>query len=140
VTKSFIPKLAFVMKAKMKHSATIDNSSSIKVVGGSFSDFVHPERADDPESESKKYRKKKQKDDQEYDNKIFNVNDEDGVAGSRFGHRKEMTSYGDMDDDEKKLSKEPADKFFDDSDSSDAELAVMSEEERDSSFDSKSAI
>ena len=137
VTKSFIPKLAFVMKAEMKRSATSDNSSSIEVVGGSSSDFVNSERADDPENESKKHRKKKQKDDQEYDDEI--ANDEDGVAGSRFGHRKEMTSYGDMDDDEKQMSKEPADEIFDDSDSSDAEPAVISEAESDGGFDSKSA-
>jgi DNA-directed RNA polymerase I subunit RPA1 len=137
VTKRFIPRLAFVMKAEIKRSATSDNMSSIEVIGGSSSDFVNSEKADDPENESKKYRKKKQKDDQEYDDEI--ANDEDGVAGSRFGHRKEMTSYGDMDDDEKRMSKEPADEIFDDSDGSDAEPAVISEAESDDGFDSKSA-
>lgn len=136
VTKTFIPKLAFVMKAEMKRTGGFDNMSSIEVVGGSSSDFLNSEKADDPENESKKYRKKKLKDDQEYDDEI--ANDEDGVVGSRFGHKKEMTSYGDMDDDEKKMLKEPSDEILDDSDSSDAELAVISEAESDGALDTKS--
>jgi DNA-directed RNA polymerase I subunit RPA1 len=138
VTKTFIPKLARVMKAEMKRSATSGDYSSIDVIGGASSEYVNPEKSDDPEEEAKKSRKATQKDDQEYDDEI--ANDEDGVSGSRFGHRKEMISYGEMDNDEKSISKEPADEFPDnDDDSIDAEPAVISEgEDSDDGYESKS--
>lgn len=136
VTKTFIPKLAAVMKAEMKRSATSDNTSSIDVIGGASSDFLSSEKSDDFENEARKSRTKQQKDDQEYDDEV--ANDEDGVSGSRFGHKKEMTSYGEMDDDEKRMAKEHIEETLDD-DESDVELAVISEAESDGEYDSKSA-
>jgi DNA-directed RNA polymerase I subunit RPA1 len=99
VTTTFIPKLSHIMKAEMKRSATGGDTSSIQVNCGSSSDLME---SDSPTSKS---RKKKSKDD-EYDDEV--ADDEDGVAGSRFGHKKEMTSYGDMDDDDKKIAKQSA--------------------------------
>lgn len=137
VTKTFIPKLARVMKAEMKRSATSGDYSSIDVVGGASSEYVSTEKSDDLEDEPKKSTKSTQKDDQEYDDEI--ANDEDGVSGSRFGHRKEMISYGEMDKDDKSVSKESAEEFSDDDDSINAELAVISEgEDNDGGYDSKS--
>jgi DNA-directed RNA polymerase I subunit RPA1 len=137
VTKTFIPRLARVMKAEMKRNASNGDYSSIEVIGGASTDFV--ESGDQEESsEPKKRQKKKQKQDDEYEDEM--ANDEDGVTGSRFGHRKEMTSYGDMDDDEKNIAKKSANaELSDDSDSVDAEPAVISDgEESDGGDNSKS--
>lgn len=122
VTKSFFPKLSRVMKAELKRNETNGGDySSIEVIGGASTDFVASESQDDPEEETKKSRNKKHKEDQEYEEDA--VNDEDGVAGSRA--RKEMTSYGDMDDDEKDINKESTNDLFDDSDADDNEPAVV---------------
>ena len=52
------------------------------------------------------------------------------MSGLRFGYKKEVTSYSDMDDDEKKMATEHIEETLDDSDS-DVELAVISEDESD---------
>eukprot|EP00956_Cyclotella_meneghiniana_P043473 scaffold271707_cov79-Cyclotella_meneghiniana.AAC.3 len=93
VSKTFIPKLARVMKMEMKRNESPGDFAKIDVVGGSSSDFVEPD--------AKKASKKSK--DEEYDDEV--VDDEDGVNASRYGHRKEMTSYGEMDDDDKKIAK-----------------------------------
>ena len=111
VTKTFFPKLTRVMKAEMKRNDL--NGDVINVVGGASTDFVEVESPEDPEEEARKSKKKKFKEDQEYEEEV--ANDEDGVAGSRFG-KKELTSYGGMDDDEKKIMKESAKDVSDDSD------------------------
>jgi len=136
VTKVFTPKLARVMKQEMSRNASTDGYASIEVIGGASTDFVESDEPEDEAAESKKAKKKakkKQKEDEEYDEE--KVNDEDGVTGSRFGNRKEMTSYGDMDDDEKKIAKKSINDLSDDSDGHDADPAVISEgEESDGGF------
>jgi DNA-directed RNA polymerase I subunit RPA1 len=118
VTKIFIPKLAKIMKAEMKRSATGGNTASIEVAGGSASDFIESEKP----SKSKKSKSK----DDEYDDEV--ADEEDGVAGSRFGHKKEMTSYGDMDDDEKNIAKQSS---SDDSDEDEVAMVTEAEESDD---------
>ena len=119
VTKIFVPKLARIMKAEMKRSATGDDPSSIQVSGGEASDYIESDKS------TSKSKKKKPKDD-EYDDEV--ADDEDGVAGSRFGHKKEMTSYGDMDDDEKKIAKTST---ADDSDDDEPAMVTEAEESDD---------
>merc|ERR1712194_868831 len=75
--------------------------------------------------------------DEEYDDEVANA--EDGVTGSRFGHKKEMTSYGNMDDDEKNIAPNSASEFLDESGGLETALAVVSEgEESDGGHHSKS--
>ncbi|KAL7535540.1 hypothetical protein ACHAXR_006555 [Thalassiosira sp. AJA248-18] len=136
VAKTFFPKLARVMKAEMKRNASSDEYSSIEVIGGASTDFVEPETPNEEEA-AKKKSKKKQKEEEEYDDEA--ANDEDGVSGSRFGHRKEMTSYGEMDDDEKKIAKKSVNELSDDSDA-EVDPAVVSEgEDSDAGYGSKSS-
>lgn len=138
VTKTFTPKLARVMKVEMQRNATSDKYSSIEVIGGASTDFVESDPdSEDGELEKSKKIKKKLKEDGEYDDE--KANDEDGVTGSRFGHRKEMTSYGDMDDAEKDISKKSVNELFEDSDGQETEPAVITEgEESDGDNNSKS--
>jgi DNA-directed RNA polymerase I subunit RPA1 len=116
VTKVFIPKLARIMKAEMKRSANGGDSASIQVTGGNASEFIESDKPS-------KSKKKKSKDD-EYDDEV--ADEEDGVAGSRFGHKKEMTSYGDMDDDEKNIAKQSS--HDDDSEEDDVAMVTEAEE------------
>ncbi|KAL7551711.1 hypothetical protein ACHAWF_014906 [Thalassiosira exigua] len=133
VTKTFFPKLARVMKAEMKRNAG-DDFASIEVIGGASTDFVESDNHGESSESKKKKLKKKQKEVDEYDDEV--ANDEDGVTGSRFGHRKEMTSYGDMDDDEKNIAKKSG---FDGNEDHEADPVVVSEgEESDSGYNSKS--
>jgi len=102
----------------MKRSATGGNTAPIEVAGGSASDFIESEKP----SKSKKSKSK----DDEYDDEV--ADEEDGVAGSRFGHKKEMTSYGDMDDDEKNIAKQSS---SDDSDEDEVAMVTEAEESDD---------
>ena len=126
VTKTFIPKLSRVMKAEFKRNKPEGNSMSIAVLGGESSEFVEAERSDEPKQ---KKARRKQKDDDEYEDEKADA--EDGVAGSRFGHQKELTSYGEMDDDEKDIAKAANADLFDDEDDSNANPAVISDAEED---------
>ena len=106
VTKTFLPKLARVMKAEMKRNADGEHAS-IEVIGGASTEFVESDNPDETSAAAERKIKKKRKEEEEYDDEA--ANDEDGVTGSRFGHRKEMTSYGRMDEDEKNIAKESVD-------------------------------
>lgn len=130
VTKVFIPKLARVMKAEMKRNEATGDSSKIDVVGGGSTDFVEPNDA-----EGTRKSKKKPSDD-EYDDEV--ADEEDGVTGSRYGHRKEMTSYGEMDDDEKRIAKSLAKDLSDDDDNNDGPAVITEGEESDDENDPKS--
>ena len=93
VSTSFIPILSKTMKMELKRSNT-DEMGSIEVMGGEASDF-HYETV----PSGKKKKKSKDYDDDDYDA----AGEEDGVSASRFGHKKEIASYGDMDDEDKKI-------------------------------------
>jgi len=100
------------------------------VEGGEKSTYVEEDESG-PTTKSKKNRN----DDDEYDDE--QVGEEDGVMGARFGHRKEMASYGDMDAEEKKIleaSKRGNGNLneiddFSDSDDDDAPATVTDDEE-----------
>ena len=125
ITKTFIPKLARVMKAEMKRNESPGDYAKIDVVGGSSTDYV--------EFESKS-SKQKSKDDEYEDEE---ADDEDGVTASRFGHKKEMTSYGDMDDDEKHIAKSSI-KDLEDEDEGESPAVVTEGEESSDEYESKS--
>lgn len=103
VGENFVPLLSKKMQMELKKA-----NSNMEVHGGyQSSEFV--------EVSKKSSLKKKSKEREEYEDEATNI--EDGVSGSRFGHRKEIATY-DMDDEEKKLAKEFAtddieDNFYD---------------------------
>eukprot|EP00957_Ditylum_brightwellii_P127390 9714252-Ditylum_brightwellii.AAC.1 len=97
IAKSFIPALARIMNMELKKSITGDDTTVIKVDGGEASDFLF----DLPANKVSKAKKRAKEDDEYEDEK---AGDEDGVS-ARFGHKKEMASYGDMDDEEKAIAK-----------------------------------
>lgn len=127
VSKTFIPKLARVMKAEMKRNESPGDHAKIEVIGGGATDYVEPDGV--------KKSKKKSKD-EEYDDEV--VEDEDGVNASRFGHRKEMTSYGEMDDDDKKIAKISA-KIDEEEDDEVGPVVVTEGEESGDEYDSRLA-
>ena len=99
VTSSFIPSLSRIMKMELKRSANDDGTSNA-VLGGESSEFMYEKPSDN-----------KIKNDDELDEDDDDEGDEDGtgaedgVAASKFGLKKEMDSYGDMDEDEKHIQK-----------------------------------
>jgi len=102
ITHSFLPKLRKAMKKEFA-KASIDGKTSSFQVTGSSSDFGEPASSNKVQSSVKK-AKKKQKESEEYEAEAFD--EEDGVLASRYGHRKEMSTYEEMDDDEKELAKQ----------------------------------
>lgn len=91
VSNSFIKNLSRIMKMELKRSSS-DESKSFEVISGDNSDEIF---------EKKQKSTKKSKDYDEDDEDA--AGEEDGVVASRFAHKKEMASYGDMDDEEKEL-------------------------------------
>jgi len=92
VSNVFIKNLSRIMKMELKKSS-IDESKSFDVISdGDHSQEIY---------EKKQKLSKKSKDYDEDDEDA--AGEEDGVVASRFGHKKEMTSYGDMDDEEKEI-------------------------------------
>eukprot|EP00804_Cyclotella_cryptica_P004163 CCRYP_014543-RB/>CCRYP_014543-RB protein AED:0.08 eAED:0.08 QI:152/0.87/0.77/1/0.75/0.66/9/493/1780 len=130
VTKVFIPKLARVMKAEMKRNEAPGEFTKIDVAGGGSTDFVEPSDLDGTR------KSKKKSSDDEYDDEV--ANEEDGVTGSRYGHKKEMTSYGEMDDDEKQMVKSSAKDLSDDDEDNDGPAVITEGEESDDEYDAKS--
>eukprot|EP00970_Alexandrium_tamarense_P000747 scaffold85_cov145-Alexandrium_tamarense.AAC.51 len=134
VTKTFIPKLARVMKAEMKRNETNEGYASIEVIGGASTDFMESDVSGGESSKSKASKRPK---DDEYDDEV--ANDEDGVTGTRFGHRKEMTSYGDMDDDDKYIAKRSAKDDSDEDEDNRLPAVITEGEESDDELESKSS-
>merc|ERR1712003_304070 len=60
---------------------------------------------DDNDAEEGNKKAKKKKDEYE-DEQVW---EEDGVMGSRFGHQKEMVSYGEMDEEDEAVANESID-------------------------------
>jgi len=104
VTRSYIPKLAYIMKMELKKSNSGGDVAASNVQGGGASEFMENDGTMDPEVDKVR---KPQKKDSEYDDEL--TGEEDGVSGSRFGHRKEMVSYGDMDEEDKVIATEIGD-------------------------------
>lgn len=93
IASKFIPTLAKIMKMELKRS-----SSDAHVEGGEASDFIYEER---------KSGSKKSKDYNEDDHDAAGI--EDGVLAQRYGAKKEMASYGDMDEDDKIIQRQGID-------------------------------
>jgi len=97
ITTSFFPSLSRIMKDELKRSNS-DGIASLNVLGGESTEFLYDAKA----VSSKKKKKSKDYDADDEDA----AGDEDGVTASRFGHKKELASYGDMDDEEKLMDAE----------------------------------
>ena len=96
VSTSFIPILSKTMKMELKRS-NADGMCSIEVLGGESSDFIY---------EAVSSEKKKKKKSKEHDDDDGTAGEEDGVSASIFGYKKEITSYGDMYDEDKQIVEE----------------------------------
>ena len=84
------------------------------------------------EDDNKSKSKKRRKDDDEYEDE--EVWEEDGVMGSRFGHKKEMVSYGEMDEEDEIVRNEKNDvdsTIMNEEDNASNEAAVVSDQEGD---------
>lgn len=140
VTKMFIPKLSSLMRNELKRANTDGDVQQASVSGGESSDFI--DGGDDARATAG--QRKKIKDADEYEDE--EVGDEDGVTGSRFGHRKEMVSYGDMDDEEKQIANQglQEDEAYDQSseteDKDDEAPLVTDDEENDNMYTSSNAL
>ena len=103
ITKSFIPKLAELMKKELRRSATDEEVHSIHVHGGAATEFI-----DDDEMAPRRSTRDNDQDEleEEEDGDDEAVGDEDGVNARRYGRKEEMASYGDMDDEDRAAAKE----------------------------------
>ena len=105
VAGKFIPKLSTTMKMEMRRASP--DSSSQSVAGGEKTTFVKTQQ-----QQRKAGSNDLTPDDEdanqgdEYDDEV--ADEEDGVKG-RYGHREEMVSYGDMDDEEKEMEQTAGD-------------------------------
>jgi DNA-directed RNA polymerase I subunit RPA1 len=138
VTKTLIPKLAAFMRSEAKRANS--DVTSLAIEGGKSSEYIDLD--ENSVSDKKKVAKKKSKNDDEYEDE--EAGDEDGVMGSRFGHRKEMVSYEEMDDEDKAISTQQNNLFADDSDSDDeptrSALPTVTDDEDESFTFSSNAV
>ena len=100
ITRTFKAKLTELMKRELRRSSAEGDVASIEVSGGGSSTFVPAER------KSSKNDRDDLEDEEEDDDNEDVVGEEDGVMGARFGHKREMESYGDMDDDDRQAANE----------------------------------
>ena len=91
VTESFIPTLAKIMKLELRRSKLEGEVTSLVVAGGESSSFHS--------SKSSKEQNHNNDDDEGEDD----IGEEEGVSAKRYGRKKEMASYGDMDDEDKDI-------------------------------------
>merc|ERR1719223_1837442 len=93
VTETFIPNLAKIMKLELRRSKLEGEVTSLAVAGGESSSFY-----------SQKSSSKEGNDDD--DEGEDDIGEEEGVSAKRYGRKKEMASYGDMDDEDKDIAAE----------------------------------
>mmetsp|Transcript_14570 Transcript_14570/g.32102 ORF Transcript_14570/g.32102 Transcript_14570/m.32102 type:complete len:493 (-) Transcript_14570:209-1687(-) len=96
VADKFIPAVSKIMKTQLRKVVAEGDQAQIFVEGGQA-----PAAA--PKSTKKKPKKSVE---DEYDDHV--ANEEEGVTGGRYGHRKEMHSYGDMDDEDQAMQRQAA--------------------------------
>jgi len=88
VTEILIPALAKIMKMELRRSRVEGEVTSLSVAGGDSSAYTEaPKKSSDGEDED-------------------DIGDEEGINAKRFGRKKEMASYGDMDDEDKQIEAE----------------------------------
>lgn len=95
----FIGILTKAMKDQMKRSGA--DHTLVSAGNSGRNDLAEDELEEDGNNKSKS--KKRNIDDEYDDEQVF---DEDGVMGSRFGHKKEMVSYGEMDEEDEAIAHE----------------------------------
>jgi len=93
VTRSFYKSLSKIMKKELTLSQDI---SSVRLTAESMDGMRSLEL------KPKSKRKTRPRDDDDEDDE-YAAGAEDGVTASRFSHKKEMTSYGELDEDEKAI-------------------------------------
>lgn len=141
VTKTFIPKLSALMRNELKRANVDGGVQQVSVAGGATSDFID-EGGGNANASSE--RKKKVSEREEYEDE--EAGDEDGVTGSRFGHRKEMVSYGDMDDEENEIAKQAGqeddfgDQSYENEESNGEAPTVTDDDEEQDSYGSSNAL
>lgn len=96
VTATFIPKLGEVMKRELRR--TSGGGSAIGVQGAESSEFVADEETTGDSAENRTANNDELEEEEDGDDE--DMGEEDGVTGARFGRKEEMTSYGDMDDED----------------------------------------
>lgn len=85
VSESLIPEIAKIMKIELKRSRAAGEVTSISVAGGeqsTYNDVLKESKCDDDDDD---------------------IGEEDGVNAQRFGRKKQMASYGEMDDEDKEI-------------------------------------
>jgi DNA-directed RNA polymerase I subunit RPA1 len=133
VAKKFLARLGYLMKMQLNRAklhdgetgdviVNIPKGGGVGMVGGDDDETGGDADENDsaPNTPTKKTKAKAvADDDDEYDDEV--AGEEDGVMGSRFGHKKEQGGYGEDDDDDKELQQQDKlEKMFDE-DSSDEE-------------------
>ena len=125
VSKKFLARLGSLMKVQLNRARQHDGETGdivvnvpkgggVGVVGGDGDEDGGDggdTTGDTTPKKSKKQRQKEKEDDDEYDDET--AGEEDGVMGSRFGHKKEQAGYGEEDEDDKELQKKDKDDIDD---------------------------
>ena len=107
VTSTLIPNLSRIMKMELKRSST-EETSSVAVLGGESSEFIVGKSSQAKVNEADELDEADEDDGDE-----DGIGAEDGVAASKLGRKKEMDSYGDMDEEDTRIQN---DLFEDDAD------------------------
>jgi len=111
IIKKFNPILTKLLKSQ--YSASNNKEKLTMFEGGILEDTPLVQK-----------KKKKQEDDNEF------AGIEDGVFGSRYGHKEEMPSYGDMDEEDKMIQNQAQMDDFIDLDNTDDESPLLGNEEK----------
>jgi DNA-directed RNA polymerase I subunit RPA1 len=104
VGKAFVPKLAYLMKQELRRSAVEGDVGAPSVDGADSSKFVQDvtdagsSRRNDDDNNADELENTGNEND---DDDEGAVGEEDGVMASRFGHKDEMDTYEDMDDEDR---------------------------------------
>ena len=100
VSSKFLPNIIRIMKIELKRSNS-DSDFTVSVKGGDAVDFVSDQKVTKSSKKTKGESNEGSDDEDDIEEDNDAVGDEDGVVASRFGPKKEMSSYGDMDEEDK---------------------------------------
>lgn len=113
VTETFMPKLGEIMKRELRKSAKKGEANAIDVHGAEKTEYMVLD--DDKSEEAVAMEVDELEEDEDADDEA--AGEEDGVNAARLGRTEEMTSYGDMDDEDKAAAtstSDPVAALFDD--------------------------
>lgn len=102
ITKTFVPKLGEVMKRELRRSTIEGEGGSIEVQGAESTEYVSSEAKPRRSAANRNEDQDELEEDEEEDDE--DPGEEDGVSARRLGRKEEMTSYGDMDDDDRAVA------------------------------------